>query len=241
MKWLWIVTTAVAVTGLVALGILSVDERDVVWEGREAFCPYCRAPLPNLALACPTCRRTFDWVPTTETCRHCLSPEDVDHLRNAFRALDGGKEPLPGALAEFPAAYFAAMQPGDCTFCAGLKEVVEGGRDDVRCPVCRGEGRCIACGGSRSVAIGEPAGRKRLLDRRGVWERAAASAAVTRLPVNRADLLEADVRSLRGYVEAEELLSPLLDRAAQRIRDAFAALHEELAKKPKAVPAAAGS
>jgi hypothetical protein len=235
MKWLWLASSGIAVAALVALGVLSVDERDVVWEGRRALCPYCRGELPNLALTCPTCRHTLDWVPAKETCRHCLSRENVEHLRNAFAELGTGAGPQPGALAPFGAAYFEVMQPGACTYCAGLGEVVDGVRN-VPCPVCRGEGHCIACGGSRSVALGDPAGWSRLLARREVWERAQDSAALTRLPINADELREADVRALHGYVEAEEPLSGLLAKARARIDEAFAALHVELARKPGPAP-----
>ena len=240
MKWLWIAVTGVFVAGLVTLGVLAVDERNVVWEGRAALCPYCRAPLPNLAHACGECRRTVDWSPTSETCTHCLSAEDVQHLRNAFEALATKEEPLPGALAAFPVAYFDAMQPGGCVYCAGLKKVLDGGREKVDCPVCRSDGRCIACGGGRSVVIGDEAGHRRLLERRAVWGRARSSAELTRLAVARARLVDEDVRSLRGFLEAEEQLGDLLLRARDRIAAAFAALHEELAKQRETARAKTG-
>ena len=86
--------------------------------------------------------------------------------------------------------------------------------------------------------IGAPEGWSRQLERSAVWEQAEASAELTRLPLDRAALVDADVRALQGYVEAEERLAPLLTQAAGRIRAAFAALHDELARKPDSVSSA---
>jgi hypothetical protein len=235
MKWL--AFTAACVAALIALGILAVDERDVVWEGRQAVCPYCRAELPDYAVACKECRRTFDWSPGREPCTWCLGAEDVRLLREEFEQLELDKEtePLPGALAEFPIAYFRAFGAGKCSFCGGIGKVTRD-EEELDCPVCFGDGNCIACAGSRTVLIGDEGAHRRQLERKRVWEEARRRSEMTHLEVLRERLFEEDVAALRGYVEAETLVDAdganLLEKARGRVLAAFAALEqvrEELA------------
>ncbi|MGH7162630.1 MAG: hypothetical protein ACREID_04030, partial [Planctomycetota bacterium] len=162
MKWL--AFTGACVAGLVALGILAVDERDVVWEGRAAFCPYCRAPLELYAVSCKECARTLDWASNVEECRWCLHPDDAEALKEWFDSLGLKRDPLPGALAEFPIAYFEAIEAGACSHCGGLGRVLASGRE-AACPVCRERKRCIACGGDRTVVVGDAAAHRRALER----------------------------------------------------------------------------
>ena len=78
MKWL--LFTSASVVALIALGILAVDERDVIWESRQPLCGYCRAALAPHAVVCRECDRSLDWRSSKEECGWCLDRTDVDHL-----------------------------------------------------------------------------------------------------------------------------------------------------------------
>jgi hypothetical protein len=229
MKWL--AFTSACVAALIALGILAVDERDVVWEGRQAVCPYCRAELPDYAVACQKCRRTFDWSPAREPCSWCLGAEDARLLRQEFEELELEEEtePLPGALAEFPIAYFRAFGAGKCAYCGGIGKVTRG-EEELDCPVCFGDGNCIACAGSRTVLVGDEGAHRRKLERERAWEEAHRRSEMTHLKLLRERLFLEDVRALRGYVEAEELVDAegavLVKKAKDRVLAAFAALEQ---------------
>jgi hypothetical protein len=227
MKWL--AFTGVCVAVLITLGLLAVDERDIVWEGRQAFCPYCRAEMPRLALVCAECRRSVDWTSHQEPCRWCLNRTDVKHMNALFDDLQFESDPLPGALGAFTIAYFRSMDEGACTYCGGLGEVLENGVDVV-CPVCRGEKLCVACGGDGAVTVGDEGAHRRELDRRRARDLAEARAEVTGLPLKRALLTDQDVEALMGHAEAETLTDEhgrnLLTRARARVKRAFEALDE---------------
>lgn len=241
MKWL--VFTGLCVAVLITLGLLAVDERDVVWEGRQAFCPYCRAEMPRLAVVCPKCRRSVDWTTNQEPCRWCLNRADVKHMNELFDDLQLESDPLPGALGAFTIAYFRSMDEGACTYCGGLGDVIENGVDVV-CPVCRGGKLCIACGGDGSVTIGDEGAHTRVLERRSARELAEARAEVTGLPLKRALLTDQDVEALMGYAEAETLTDErgrnLLVRARARVKRAFQALVDERARRGTKVAPASG-
>ena len=232
MKWL--LFTSVCVVVLVGLGILAVDERNVVWEGRKALCPYCRAEVVYDSTVCPACDRSFDWRSHKEECRWCLDRDDVEHLLGLYRELTA-TGPLPESLAAW-GPYFEAIEAGKCTCCGGTGRVMEGGKD-VPCPVCRGDTRCIACGGTRSVVIGDEAAHRHALERIDERARAQERAAVADLPIDVEMLVDEDVSALRGHVEAETLSDArgdnLLKLARARLKNAFRALHEEQAKRAK--------
>jgi hypothetical protein len=231
MKWL--AFTGASVAMLIALGILAVDERDVVWEGRQVFCPYCRAELRPLALACNECRRTFDWVTHRETCRWCLPRADVEHLNAMFEELSIEEEPLPGALQAFPMAFFRAMDEGTCTFCGGVGSVLEG-EAEVDCSICRGDKSCIGCGGDRVVILGDPGAHRSLLERREVRRAADERSRLTGQPLMRTVLTDGDVAALRGFAEAETLSDEqgrnLLTRSRAKLDRAYLAVREEFEK-----------
>jgi len=226
----WFLFTAACIVALIALGVLAVDQRDVIWEGRTPQCGYCRAELERFAVVCPDCRRSQDWYPHKETCRWCLDKADAERMEDILDELGVKEEPLPGALAEFPIGYFKAMDEGACTFCGGLGAVMEDGRE-VTCPVCFGDKHCIACGGDRVVVLGEEWAHKRALARAEARRRAERRSEITQLPVDYAVLLRRDVEAVRGHEQAEALSDArgrrLLDRARERVRRAFAALREE--------------
>ncbi len=232
MKWLLFTSGSVVV--LIALGILAVDERDVVWEGRKALCGYCRAEIAYHAVVCRECDRSLDWRTNKEECRWCLDRKDADHLLGICRDL-AASGPLPESLAAYE-PYFGAIEVGECTCCGGVGRVVDAFKE-VDCPVCRGDKRCIACGGSRSVVIGDESAHRRALERADARARAQERAAVADLPLNVEMLVDEDVRALRGYVEAEELRDSagrnLLDQAHERLKAAFRALHEEHDRRAK--------
>ena len=98
-------------------------------------------------------------------------------------------------------------------------------------------GRCIACGGSRSVVIGDDGAHRRALERADARTRAHERAAVADLPLDGEMLVDEDVASLRGYMEAEELRDPsgkeLLKMARERLGAAFRVLHEEHTRREK--------
>jgi hypothetical protein len=230
----WVLFTSGCVVALVALGFLAVDERDVVWEGRKPLCGHCRAELAHHAVVCRECNRSLDWRPHTEECRWCPERKDVDHLLRLYRDLskDG---PLPDALLAYE-PYLEAIGVGDCTFCGGIGKVIEGG-EEADCPVCRGDKRCVACGGTRSVVIGDDAAHRRALERQDARLRAKVRGVVTDLPLNDGVLVDEDVVALRGYVEAEELTDVhgrrVLELARERMKAAFRAVHEEHTKRAK--------
>jgi len=232
MKWLLFTSASVIV--LIALGLLAVDERDVIWEGRKALCGYCRAELPHHAVVCRECDRSLDWRTSKEECRWCLDRTDADHLLGLYRELaaDG---PLPESLAAFE-PYFGAIQVGECTFCGGVGEVVAEGKE-VECPVCRGDKRCIACGGGRAVILGDEGAHRRALERADARARAQERAVTADLKLNAEMLVDNDVDALRGYVEAEELRdstgSNLLELSHERLKVAFRAVHEEHDRRVK--------
>ncbi len=232
MKWL--LFTSASVVALIALGILAVDERDVVWEGRKPLCAYCRAELAYEAVVCRECDRSLDWRSTREECTWCLDRKDVDHLLGLYRELKE-KGPLPESLAPYE-PYFGAIEVGECTSCGGVGKVVDLGRE-VDCPVCRGEKRCVACGGSRFVIIGDEGAHRRALERADARSRAEERAAVADLRLNVEMLVDGDVAALRGYVEAEELRDAagrkLLDIAHERLKAAFRAIHDEHDRRAK--------
>lgn len=233
MKWL--LFTSASVLALIALGILAVDERDVVWEGRKPLCGYCRAELGPHAVVCRECDRSLDWRSNKEECRWCLDRNDVDHLLALYKELAEGA-PLPESVLAY-GPYFDSIDVGSCTYCGGVGKVVDAG-NNVACPVCRGLERCIACGGSRSVVIGDEGAHRRALEREDVRRRAQTRAAVADLPLKDEMLLDEDVAALRGNVEAEELRdsagNKLLDEMAlERLKGAFRALHEEHDKRKK--------
>lgn len=233
----WFLFTSGCVIALVTLGVLAVDERDVVWEGRQPLCPYCRAEVRLGSVACPDCDRSFDWRSHREECRWCLSQEDVEHLQKVYRELKDAEGPLPDDVAEF-GPYFEAIDAGNCTFCAGIGKVIEGGKE-IDCPVCRAKngGRCIACGGSRSVVVGDDGAHRRLAERTDARQRAMERATVADLHLNAEMLVDEDVAALKGYVEVEQLCDAagrdLLDLAHERVKAAFRVLHEERARRVK--------
>jgi hypothetical protein len=221
------------VAALVVVGILAVDERDVEWElqaeGRwTPLCGYCRSELPRLAVVCPDCNRSLDWVKHRAQCTWCLDRTDVEHLRARFDDLDLETEPLPRGLAEFPKAYFLSMDEGTCTSCGGNGSVVEAGAV-IACPVCFGDKRCIACGGDRDVVIGDEGAYRRLRERERERRAAERRAEVTDLPVRRTLLVQQDIDRLRGHMELAQHrhTRKLLDLARAKLERAFRALHEE--------------
>ena len=236
MQWKWWLFTSVVVGALIALGVGAVDERDILWEGRTPLCPYCRAELPMHALVCRECTRSVDWRSRNEECTWCLQKEDVNHLRRVFDELVVEDEPLPPALADYDAGYFRAMDEGTCTYCGGLGSVLVGGAK-VECPICRGDEKCVACGGDRVVVVGDEGAHRRALERADARRRAEERARLTDLPLDRELLLDEDVAALRGYVEAEQLTdtrgNKLLERARQRAEKAFDLLHREYERRKR--------
>lgn len=233
MKWL--VFTGLCVAALITLGALAVDERDVVWEGRTAHCPYCRVDLPALANACRECDRSLDWSSQSEECRWCLPRADVGYLRDMADEIELD-EPLPEALGGFSLAYFRGMEEGACTFCAGLGVVLED-TAEVTCSVCRGRKQCVACDGDRVVVVGDSDAFWALKQRQDSRRRAEARADLTGLPLNRTALADADVEALAGFAELEQLTDDRgrrpLETARARAKDAFAKLRAEFDKKEK--------
>ncbi|MHC4224375.1 MAG: DnaJ-like cysteine-rich domain-containing protein [Planctomycetota bacterium] len=237
MKWLAFTAAAIAV--LIGLGVLAVDERDVLWEGRDAFCPYCRSAVVAYAMACKECGRTFDWASHREDCRWCLAYADVEILKDRFERLELEADPLPGELASFPRAYFLNIDQGSCTYCGGLGEV-RNGSQETTCPVCRGRSTCIACNGDRVVIVGSERAHWAALERERAWAEAEDRSMLTGLPMLEEEMLGADVDALRGWREVESLEDSdgksLLARARSRVEQAFLALTNEIARKAAETP-----
>jgi hypothetical protein len=241
MKWL--AFTSACVAALILLGILAVDERDVIWEGRQPQCGYCRSSILYYAVVCPVCDRSLDWRASREECRWCLDRHDADHIRRLYEEVDGRK-PLPELLSEYGSRYFDSIDIGACTYCGGIGSVADGGgkRD---CPVCRGKQQCVACGGTRSVVIGDEVAHRRTLERTDARQRAQARAQAIDLPLNMVLLLDEDVAALRGHAEAESLCDEkgnnLLELARARLTAAVKALHAEHARRAKENGGTSGS
>lgn len=236
----WYVFTAACVAALVAVGVLAVDERDVEWEQAAdghwvPLCGYCRGELKRLAVVCPNCDRSLDWVEHRAPCTWCLDSHDADHLHDLLLKLDAQEEPLPGALAAFPKAYFLAMDEGSCTFCGGNGAVAEAGGRSGNCPVCQGHKRCIACGGDRIVVIGTQGAYRKLTERVRARRLAERRAKLTDRPLVASMVLREDVEALRGYIELEQypLTRQLLECARTKLERAFKALHEETQRQKK--------
>lgn len=242
MKWL--AFTGACVAALITLGILAVDERDVVWEGRNAFCPYCRAPVSFYAVACKECGRSFDWVSSSEECRWCLPGDVAEMLHAGLKLHKLENDPLPGPLAGFPIAWFRAMDEGSCAYCAGLGEVLSG-KEEITCPVCRGRKRCIGCGGDRRVVVGDVEARRRQMERAAAYASNALASEATGLEPSRREMVDADVAELRGFAEAEEIRDggegSLLARGRARVREAFQALRDLSRENGKPVSPPAGT
>jgi hypothetical protein len=227
MKWL--AFTVAIVAGLVALGVWSVMPPSVAWEARTPYCSRCRAEVRPYTRQCPDCDRSLRWTSTDEECTWCLSKEDADFMRDSYRDLELEESAHVGLLKQFPKAYFLAMEPGACAYCAGLGKVNRGDAE-VTCPVCRGRKpyRCIACDGDREVVIGDEGAHTALLARHAAHARAEGRSKLTHLPVRRSSLVDEDVEALTGYVEAEEITDErgqhLLELARARATLAFEAL-----------------
>lgn len=239
----WYVFTAACVAALVAVGILAVDERDVEWEqaadGHWApLCGYCRGELKRLAVVCPSCDRSLDWIVHRAPCTWCLDNHDADHLHDLLLKLGAEVEPLPGALAAFPKAYFLAMDAGSCTYCGGTGAVTEAAGRTGNCPVCQGRERCIACAGDRVVVIGDQVAYQRLTERVRARRLAERRAKLTDRPLVASMVLREDVEALRGYHELEQyaLTRELLERARTKLERAFKALHEETQRQKRPAP-----
>ena len=140
MKWL--AFTVAIVAGLIGLGVWSVMPPGVVWEGRVSYCSRCRAEVRHYARQCSTCDRSLRWTSTEEDCKWCLTKEDADYLKDAYRDLKLEETAHVGLLKQFPKAYYVAMEQGACAACAGLGKVRHGDAEVV-CSVCRGGTRCI--------------------------------------------------------------------------------------------------
>ena len=227
MKWL--AFTTVVVVALVTLGVMAVVPSTVIWEGRQPICPSCRAGINQYAELCAACDRNLRWTPTEEECRWCLSKDDVQYLRDTYIDLELNGAKHVGLLAQFPEAYFRVMEPGACTYCAGLGKVAEG-EASVTCPVCRGAKKCIGCDGDRELIVGDEDAHKTARERRLAWARAQYRSGMTRRTLRKSALVDKDVEALTGYVEAEEIIdergSPLLKRAQARAALAYEALEE---------------
>lgn len=227
MKWL--AFTSVVVAALVALGVWSVVPPAVIWEARVPHCPSCRSEVHSYAELCTECNRRFGWSTLEEECHWCLSKEDVEYLKDSYRELGLQDDQHGGLLGDFPKAYFLVMEPGACSFCAGLGKVQQGDAE-VTCPICRGQKKCIACEGDREVIVGDEDAHEAWLARQLEWARAKSRSSLTHLPVRQSRLVDQDVEALTGYVEAEEIVdergSPLLSRAKTRAALAFQALED---------------
>jgi len=240
----WYVFAALCMGALVLVGVLAVDERDVEWglaaDGHWApLCGYCRGELKRLAVVCPNCDRSLDWVEHRAPCTWCLDSYDADHLHDLVLKLDAKVEPLPGALASFPKAYFLAMDAGSCTYCGGNGAITEAGGRAGNCPVCQGHERCIACAGDRVVVIGAQGAYRRLTERIRARRLAERRAKLTDRPLVASMVLKEDVEVLRGFSELEQypLTKELLERSRAKLEHAFKALHEETQRQKKLAPA----
>jgi len=237
MKWL--AFTSIVVAALVALGVWSVVPPTVVWEDRVPHCPSCRHEISLYARICPTCDRSFGWSSLEEECRWCLSKEDVEYLRDSYRDLDLEDGGHAESLGQFPKAYFLVMEPGACSYCAGLGKVDEGGAE-VTCPICRGQKKCVGCEGDREMVVGEEDAHRAWLERKREWARAKARSNLRHLPVRQSRLVDQDVEAVTGYVETEEIVdergSALLKRAQARASLAFQALEKAHRARVKVEP-----
>ena len=237
MNTKWLIFTGLCVASLVALGIQAVDERDVVWEGRDASCPYCRSELPFYAMACKECQRTLDWTATQEICAWCLDRKTTLLLKETYETVRTSAGLHPGELVAWAPSYFREMDAGDCGYCAGTGKT--GSAEEKKpCPICRGGRDCIACDGSRTVIVGDVRADRRLLRHRAIREQQERRAGLTGIPADNDALLNDEVFALQGYVEVETLSGPdgrLVQTALDRAVKALTAVRR-LATRIKSPP-----
>jgi len=241
MKWIFF--TGACVVSLITLGILAVDERDVVWEDRTPLCPHCRAELAYYSLACRQCSHTLDWTPTQEPCVWCVDRETARVMRDAYATVRIAGEAHPERLAAWSPAYFREMEAGACAYCGGQGSI---GADAERkaCPVCRGRKDCIGCDGSRAVIIGDERAHRRMTRRRRAWAEALRRAELTGRQMNERALRNDDALAVAGHIEAETLAAPdgrvYLSIGLERTREALDAVQALAAARAPAGKPASG-
>ncbi len=239
MKWTFF--AGACVVSLITLGILAVDERDVVWEERTPLCPHCRAELSYYSLACRQCSRTLDWTPTQEPCVWCVDRETARVMRDAYLTVRAAGEAHPERLASWSPAYFREMEAGACAHCGGQGFIGVAG-DRKFCEVCRDRKDCVGCDGSRAATIGDERARRRMMRRRHAWSEASRRAELTGQPINERALRNDDALAVAGHVEAETLAGPdgrvYLAVGLERARQALEAVLElAAARAPDGKPA----
>jgi hypothetical protein len=166
----WLVSTGLIVGALVLLGILAMDQKDVVWAGGKPHCPHCRSDTPMFSTRCPVCREPYDWVeePHDDSpyCSHCMSPGEQEWLRTKREALEKahGEDAFVQRVSKatgFDAAtareWLRDLGAGQCGWCGGTGRDLSAPAEPPGrkvCPVCLGAKKCIGCGGDSRVAVG---------------------------------------------------------------------------------------
>jgi hypothetical protein len=171
-QYRWMLLTAGVVGVLLAISALALDRRDVVWTEAGPRCPHCRSKVERYSYRCAVCREEYDWAVSPEEdsphCPYCVSAMGEQHLTQRIQALT-----LPvaakragdalGWSAEAAQAYLKALRRGRCGYCAGTwKDLRWAGPKSEECPVCFGDGACIACEGDGRLRLGDWPGARDL-------------------------------------------------------------------------------
>ncbi|MDA1195819.1 MAG: hypothetical protein O2894_11620 [Planctomycetota bacterium] len=161
----WWVFILLAVGILLVLSLLALDRPDVVWVGESPECPHCRLEVRWYSHRCADCRGEFDWTSPAEEISPIsgatLSPQEAEWVRDRVKALTAEVAAARVATAlglelAFAVEYLSSVAKGDCGWCGGTRlDPSDGSGEGLRCPACFGSGNGIACGGDRTMRIGD--------------------------------------------------------------------------------------
>ncbi len=213
----WWILTLVVVAVLVLISLLAMDRPNVIWRQGEPSCPHCRSEVASFSSRCRTCREQYDWAAAPDEdsplSRWSLSALEAKALVD--RVLVLGDEVAATRVAEAigvtrasATAYLKAVGRGRCGYCGGTEIAldVEPGGSAQPCPVCLGQGACIACNGDRRMRVGDEAAYRALKQYvEAVGELHDSIPAATRRSELK-NLTEEFVRRYAGTVEATQVL-----------------------------------
>ena len=231
----WWILTLVLVGVLVGISLLAMDRPNVVWRDGQPSCPHCRSAVNAFSSRCATCEEPFDWTVAPDDdsplSPWSLSTLEAKALVDRVIALgeDVAAQRVATALGLEPdaaEAYLDAVGRGRCGYCGGTGIALDAkpSRRSDPCPVCLGQGACIACNGDRRMRVGDEAAFRALRQYVEALDDldAALPPAVRREEARK--LGDAFVRRYAGTVEATLILfEPGLQRSVPSQLDLQAA------------------
>ena len=159
----WLLMTAVIVGLLLTISAMAMDRPNVVWTAGQPTCPSCRSPSNMYATRCATCAVDFDWevAPDEDSpiSGHSLSSLEEQEVHEATSRLGADEVErrvarVLGSSRQRAKAYLSRLRQGRCGYCGGTGEDLSG-QDDDECPVCFGQGACVASGGDGRMRLGD--------------------------------------------------------------------------------------